>query len=64
VGARRAYDPPAMTDLEPAVSRVIRRCLGVEAGENVVVQASLEDDGCPVLDVGRYVLDRWWRARC
>src|SRR5262249_4597865 len=35
--AARAYDPPAMPDLAPAVHTVIRRCLGVQAGEDVVV---------------------------
>jgi hypothetical protein len=47
-----------MTDLQPAVSTVIRRCLGVRTSENVVREASLEVDGGPVLDVGRDVLDR------
>ena len=38
----RAYDPAAMTDLGPAVRTVVRRCLAVQKGENVVVVVDSE----------------------
>ena len=36
------YDPPPMTELHQAVSTVVRRCLGVKAGEEVLVIADAE----------------------
>jgi leucyl aminopeptidase (aminopeptidase T) len=39
---QRAYDQPPMTELHQAVSTVVRRCLAVKAGEEVLVIADGE----------------------